>query len=307
MRTRPVLILGVVLLILLLASPWLLASPTSTISKAVMRFFSKEVAEEVSEKLAKEVGPELLQRVSAKLVRDGGESVVTEALELAAKHGPDVVRALDNAPAPTKIVQALGELPAEEVSAAAARLASGRRGQQLAQATEEFGAQVLQAEMKHPGVGIELVRVWPDSGASLARQLSREEALALGKYLDDLQSVPPEQRADLLQVIQSDKERFFGWLGRFVQEHPGKTIGSTTFLAAFLPNSERILGGAQIIFDDSGRPIVVRRPGLIEAPLHRLTDSLAFGILWLVGGMAAVVTLWLAWKLLLPAWRSNRQ
>ncbi|MFN3152489.1 hypothetical protein [Bremerella sp.] len=307
MRTRPVLILGVILLVLLLASPWLLASPASSLSKAVMRFFSKEAAEEGSEKLVKEVGPELLQRVSAKLVRDGGESAVPRASELAAKHGPDVVRALDNVPNPAKIIQALEELPTEEVSTAAARLASGSRGQQLAKATEGFGAQVLQAEIKHPGVGMELVRVWPDSGAALARQLSQEEALTLGKYLDDLQSVPQEQRAGLLQVIQSDKERFLSWLGRFLEEHPGKTIGSATFLAVFLPNSGRILGGAQINFDDSGRPIVVRRPGLIEAPLNKLADSLAVGVLWLVGGMAAVVTLWLAWKLLLPAWRSNRQ
>jgi len=272
-----------------------------------MRFFSKEVAEEGSEKLAKEVGPELLQRVSAKLVRDGGESAVTEASELAVKHGPDVVRALDNAPAPAKIVLALGELPADEVSAAAARLASGRRGQQLAKATEVFGAQVLQAEIKHPGVGMELVRVWPGSGAALGRQLSREEALTLGKYLDDLRNVSLEQRAGLLQIIQSDKERFFSWLGRFLEEHPGKTIGSATFLAAFLPNSERILGGAQITFDDSGSPIVIGRPGLLEAPLNRLADSLAVGVLWLVGGIALVVTLWFARKLLLPIGQRNRR
>lgn len=132
MRTRPVVILGVLFLVLLLASQWLLASHTSSLSKTLMRFFSKEPVEEGSEKLAKEVAPELLQRVSARLIRDGGESAVTEASELAAKYGPDVVRALDNAPVPAKIVQALGELPAEEVSAAAARLASGRRGQQLA-------------------------------------------------------------------------------------------------------------------------------------------------------------------------------
>jgi len=272
-----------------------------------MRFFSKEAAEEGSEKLVKEVGAELLQRVSAKLVRDGRESAVTEASELAAKHGPDVVRALDNVPNPAKVVQALGELPGEEVSTASARLASGNRGQQLARATEEFGVQVLQAEIKHPGVGMELVRVWPDSGAALARQLSREEAVTLGKYLDDLQSVPQEQRAGLLQVIQSDKEHFFGWLGNFIEEHPGQTIGSATFLAAFLPNSQRILGGAQIIFDDSGSPIVVRKPGLIEAPLNRLADSLAFGVLWLVGGIAAIVTFGLALKLILPAWRSIRR
>jgi len=272
-----------------------------------MRFFSKEAVEEGSEKLAKEVGPVLLQRVSVKLKRDGGESAVTAASELAAKHGPDVIRALDNAPAPTKIVQALEELPTEEVSVAATRLASGRRGKQLAGATEEFGVQVLQAEIKHPGVGMELVRVWPDRGAALGRQMSREEALTLGKYLEDLRGVSPEQRAGLLQVIQSDKERFFSWLGRFIEEHPGKTIGSATFLAVFLPNSERILGGTEITFDEVGSPMVVRKPGLLEAPLNRLADSLAFGVLWLVGGIAAVVTLLLALKFILPAWRSNRR
>lgn len=154
---------------------------------------------------------------------------------------------------------------------------------------------------------MELVRVWPDSGTALARQLSREEALTLGKFLDDLQNVPQEQRAGLLQVIRRDKASFFGWLGTFIEEHPGKTIGSATFLVAFLPNSERILGGAQITFDERGSPIVVRKPGLLEAPFNRLADSLAFGLLWLVGGIAAVVTLWLARKLLLPAWRRNRR
>ena len=306
MKSRFAVFPSVCVLILALVSPLLNASPVSSLSKAVMKFFAKEVAEEGVDKVSKEVGEKVIQRVSAKILREGGESAVTEATELAAKHGPDVIRALDNTAAPAKLVRVLNELPAEEVPSAAARLASGSRGKQLAQATETLGVDVIRAETRHPGVGLELVKVWPDGGGVLCRRLNHEQALALGKHLDDLVEIPAGTRKRLFEVVQSDKDRFFAWLGKFIVNNPGKTIGSATFLAVFLPNAERILGGDEIVFDENGSPVVVRKPGLVEMPANKIAESVASGVFWLLGGVGIVVILWLARLLLFGTWWNAR-
>ena len=302
MKSRLAVLPCVCVLILALASPLLNASPVSSLSKAVMKFFAKEVTEEGVEKLSKEVGEEVFERVSAKLFREGGESVVCEATELAARHGPDVIRALGNTAAPAKLVRVLNDLPAGEISSAAARLASGSRGKQLAKATETLGVDAIWAEVRHPGIGLEIVKVWPEGGGMLCRRLNRDQALTVGKYLDDLATVPSDQRSGLLKIIQSDKDRFFTWLANFLEQNPGKTIGSAAFLAVFLPNAERILGGNEIVFDEQGNPVVMRKPGLVETPITRIADSVAVGVFRMLGGVGIVVILWLARMLLLGTW-----
>lgn len=298
---------GLVVLLLATATQLTSASPGSALSKAVIRFFSSGAGQEVSEQLTQAVAEEVSKRVANRLRREGGETAVSEASELTARYGPNIIRALDNSPVPAKVLKSLGELPAEEVSAAAARLVSGRRGQSLAQATEELGTEVLRAEVKHPGVGLEFVRAWPDGGGTLCRRLSPDEAITLGKYLDDLAEVPADQKRGLLEVVNANKDRFFVWLGKFVEANPGRTIGSATFLAAFLPNAERILGGDEIVYDAKGTPVVLRKLGLVEAPASKLADAAALGIFWLLCAVAVVVTLWLAQILLVRGWWNARR
>src|SRR5690606_2956297 len=145
---------------------------------------------------------------------------------------------------------------------------------------DKWGAEVLRAEVKHPGVGMEFIKTWPEGGGALCRRLNQGEALTLGKYLDDLSTLPPDQRKSLLEIIQADKDRFFTWLGKFIAANPGKTIGSATFLAVFLPNAERVLGGEEIAYDRHGSPIVLRKAGFVEAPALKIADSIARGIRW---------------------------
>ncbi|MCC9607700.1 hypothetical protein LOC68_03795, partial [Blastopirellula sp. JC732] len=227
--------------------------------------------------------------------------------ELTVRYGPEVLRALDNVPSPNKIVQALNQLPDADVQLAASRLAAGARGRELAAATEELGVEVLKSEIKHPGVGLEILRTWPGQGAALCRGLQQEEAIALGKYLDDLAEIPLAQRNELQQVVAADPRRFFAWLGNFIEKNPGKTIGSATFLALFLPNSDRILGGDEIAFDEAGVPTLMSKSGLLSLPTKQLTDTLQGKLAWLLAGSVALFLIWLCRFLGLHCgWRMRR-
>ncbi|SFH63179.1 hypothetical protein [Planctomicrobium piriforme] len=264
------------------------AAPATPLFKAIVKFFSKEVTQTGAEKLSKEVGEELVERVSARVVNEGGEVALERLSVLTTKYGPDVIRAMDNSPDIVPILKALDDLPADQISIGISRLAAGKQGQELAEATVKFGASAIRAEILQPGVGVRFVRGWGDDGVALCSALSNEQAVAVARHIDNLASLPPPQRKGLLAIIQNDKDRFFAWLGVFVKANPGYTIGSATFLAAFLPNSDRILGGDEISFDKDGNPFVIRKSGLLERPLIGLTEAASDGARWISYSIAAV-------------------
>jgi hypothetical protein len=107
--------------------------------------------------------------------------------------------------------------------------------------------------------------------------------------MDGLANVPVSQRKGLFELIGKDKDRFFAWLGKFAEDNPGKTIGSVTFLTAFLPNAERILGGDPIVFDKDGNPQVMHKPGLAGPIVDASARPIGEGVSWLMRGIAIVV------------------
>lgn len=286
-RTQCVFVLA--LLLVVGCAPSAPASPATSLFSALARYASKEAVGESAEKITKEVGEEVVERVARGVLREGSEETLENVTKLVAKHGPDVIRALDNAPSMTPLLKALDDLPADQVPKAAARLAAGASGKELAEATIRHGSSALKAELAHPGVGGRIVAVFGDDGASLCGKLDTDEVIAFGRYVDDVASASPSQRNELLQVINDDKDRFFRWLADFAEKNPGKTIGSATFLAVFLPNAERILGGAEIIYDKDGNPKGVRKPGWGEGPDGAISGPVREGMSWLTRGLAVVV------------------
>jgi hypothetical protein len=265
------------------------ASPASTIGKALSRYAEETLANKGAQTITKEVGEATVERVAARIVKDSGEAGVERVSALVAKCGPDVVRAIDNTPNVVPLLKALDEVPAEQLPKAVARLAAGQQGKELAETTVRYGAKALRSEVAHPGVGGRLVRAFGDDGASLCGKLSTDEAIALGRHMDGLASVPVSQRKGLFELIAKDKDRFFTWLGKFVEENPGKTIGSVTFLCAFLPNAERIIGGDPIVFDKDGNPQVMHKPGLVGQVASVAAKPVGEGLTWITRGIAIVV------------------
>ncbi|TWU60482.1 hypothetical protein Poly51_07580 [Rubripirellula tenax] len=243
-----------------------LANPpaiASSVTKAIVKYFGKEGASEAAEYLSKTGGRQLMQRVSATAAREGGEETVERVAALAGKHGPQAIAALDNAPAVTPILTALDDLPAEQVGAAITQLAAGAPGRELAQATMKFGSKTLQSELKHPGVGLVLVRSLGDDGADLAAKLGTDQAIVVARHADDLSKLPTTARQGMMSMMREDATRMVQFMGRFAEANPGKTLFTVATTAVILAEPERILGGDEIVFDADGNPIVVSKSGLI--------------------------------------------
>lgn len=240
-----------------------LASVGTSIAKSITRFFGKEGAEEGAEYLAKKGTKELMERVTATASREGGDAAVNRVAKLTADHGPEALSALDNVPSVMPILNALDELPAGDIQKSLVRLSAGKSGRELAEAITTHGGTALRSELKHPGVGLVLVRSLGDDGAELATRLTSDQALSVARHADELAALASPQRQGVLSLFYSDTERMVGFLGRFVQANPGKTLFTAATTTVILAEPERILGGDEIVYDAEGNPIVVTKSGIL--------------------------------------------
>jgi hypothetical protein len=210
----------------------------------------------------------LVDRVTATAAKQGGEEAVEQVAALAGKYGPDALAALDNAPAILPVIRAVDELPAAQAKIALTRLSAGAGGRELADATARFGSIALTSELKHPGVGLILVRTLGDDGADLASRLNADQAIAVGRHAEDLAKLSIEQRQGIMAMLRTDTQNMVGFVGRFVEANPGKTLFTAATTAVILAEPERILGGDEVVFDAEGNPIVVRKGGLADRAME---------------------------------------
>lgn len=283
----------------------------SSIGRAVLKFFGKEGSEEATEYLAKKGGLEVVERVTKVAGKEGGEEAVEQVARLTAKHGPEALAALDNVPSIAPILKSLDELPESQVSAALARLSAGTPGRELAETVGKYGTAALRSELKHPGVGVVLVRSLGDEGAELASKLSGDQAIAIARYADDIAKLPQSQRQGVLALIKNDTDRMVAFVGRFVEDNPGKILFSAATTTVILAQPDRILGGDEIAYDADGNPIVVTRGGLIgrsmdaggDVAAHvsdKYLQPLFFTVMAFAGTFAAIwvlVKMWQIWMI----------
>lgn len=281
------------------------ASPASSLLKGLSKYLSKEAAGEMSEKLLKEVGEESLERLTTRVVREGGEESLEKATSLIAKHGSDVIRAIDNVPHTQNVLRALDELPASKVSAALQSLARGSAGRELAELTNKYGSKVILAELQHPGIGRRFVEIFGDDGLELSTSLSRDQAIALGRHLKGLATATPTQKTRIAGMIKGEKDAFFKWLGKFVDNHPGKILTAGVILA----NIDKILGeaGSDDGSKNSPKTGLVPRffPTVIEKSGQAI-DRLNWIIVTFVGALAALMIISLILRMRRTARRSRR-
>lgn len=279
------------------------ASVGSSILKALTKFGTKEGGQEAAEKIAKEVGEDLAERTAQKVLREGGEQSLTKVSNIVADHGPDVVRALDNAPTVAPILKALDEIPANEIAAASTRLAAGKAGQELAALTARYGSSALRAEVVHPGVGQAFVGALGDDGASLCLKLTKDQAIEIGKHLSDMAVIPPGPRSQIVALISSNADRFATFVGRFVEKNPGKILFTAATTTLILAESERFLGGDEIAYSEDGTPYVLHKPGVIGSVANQVGTSVVQpimrAIMWVAVPALAVfasIKLWGIWR-----------
>ena len=284
-------------------SPTAHASVAGQIVKAIGRYLVKETGQEATEQavqqMSKQIGEELIERTAQKVIREGGEKSLAEAAELVAKHGPDVVRALDNAPDALPMLKLLNELPADEIGKVASRIAAGNTGKELASLGSKVGVVALRAEAKHPGVGIRFARALGKDGAELSLKLTTDQAVQIGRHVDDIAQLPSTQQSQLIAMIASNADRFAAFVGRFVEKNPGKVLFTVASTPIILANSAAIFGDGEVVFDPDGNVIrdgkgePVRQhtgilPDVVQRTHKTLNDPIETTLYW-TGGIFVVL------------------
>ena len=245
----------------------------SSVVKAIAKYFGKEGAQAATDFMTKQGGKEVVERVTSTATRQGGDELVEQVARITRTHGPDAINAMDNVPSLTPVIGALDELPKTQAKQALSRLAAGTTGRELGETVTRYGAVTLKAELKHPGVGGMLVRKLGGEGGELATRLSTDQAITLARHADDIAKLAPSQRTGLLSLIRKDADRFFTFVGRFAEKNPGKVLFTAAGTTIVLQESERMLGGDEIVFDAAGNPIVVTKPGMLGRPAVMAADT----------------------------------
>lgn len=266
--------------------------------KAATRYFTRKGIAESSEQFVKYGGREFAERVARSLVKEGGEEAVEKAAKLTAQYGPDVLRVIDNAPSPTALLKALDEIPADAMGSALARLGADGAGAPLQALVRQYGSRMLLAEVANPGVSVRLVRGLGDDGLKLASKLGRDDAIAIARHADDIGHLPPEQKQGVLALLYGDTKRMVEFMGRFIEQNPGTTLfyGSTT--TVLLANSERLLGGDDLVVGKDGNAVIVSKPGLVGRTMNSVFDKVVSPILYVLLPIVAIGSAtWIAIKL----------
>jgi hypothetical protein len=279
------------------------ASAGSTLIKAISKQFAKEGGEDAATKISKEVGEELFERVATKA---GSESIEKIGV-LTAKHGPDVIRALDNSPLVKPVLAALDELPPEVAGKAVARLAAGPQGKELAETTARFGTTALRSEVRHPGIGGKFVKALGGDGGSLCDRLTTDQAISVGRHLDEIASLPTGLRQDLLKLIGSQSDRFVTFLGRFIEQNPTGVLFTAATTPIILDNSERILGGDEIVIGADGVPQVVSKQGIVGKAGGAIVNIFGKPVSYALYGIATIGLLFAGGFAAIKLWGVGRK
>jgi putative intracellular protease/amidase len=263
---------------LAIVTPNLHAAPVvpavvAPVLKAVAKYFGKEGAGEATEFMTQRGGKELVRKVTAKVAADGGDEAVEQLAKMVSKHGPETLRALDGAANPSAVMSAIRQLPDDQTAAAISRLAAGGPGRELADATAELGVKALTSELKHPGVGLVLVRSLADDGAELATRLSTDQAVTVARHADDIAVLPASQRQGVLAMLRNDTEAMVKFAGRFAEANPGKTLFTVATTGVILAEPDRILGGDEIVYDADGNPVLMRKSGLVDRTVETTVSA----------------------------------
>jgi hypothetical protein len=113
-------------------------------------------------------------------------------------------------------------------------------------------------------------------GAELSLKLTPDQALQIGRHVDDIAQLPAAQKSQLLGMVSANADRFATFVGRFVEKYPGRVLFTLAGTPIVLANSSAIFGEGEVVFDPDGNVLrdkhgeIVRQqtglvPGIVEA------------------------------------------
>jgi hypothetical protein len=266
--------------------------------RSLSGYFSRNGGRQLAEELTELGGDAAIGNLARKVLAESGEQGIEKLATLAGRFGPDAVRALQQADSVAPVLKAISDLPEAMVGPALRRLAAASAPKELTEAVSRYGASALRAEVVHPGIGGKLVGSLGNDGMLLAEKLSSEQLLQVARHADDIAKLPTAQRETILQMLRSDTKAMVSFLGRFVEKNPGATLFTAAGTGIILAESQRILGGDEIVFDKDGNPHLVSKPGTIGRSIDQAADRLLNPIVsWILPIVAVAFSIFLAIRL----------
>ena len=283
---------------------WMLAIFFTAISGAGLSSAQVSLVVGGAKQLVEQIGARGGKTAASELLKLGGEQAVREVLEKAAKQGgdalveklsrysiefgPTVLRAAKESP--LKFVEAFERLPAQLRVGALQEIR--REPEMMQKLISEYGDTALSAAARHPGVGpTVLSKIGRESSDLLATQPT-DQVIRVARLADGIGRAPVAERKELLLMIKRAPEKTLNLL----ESNPNvlKTAG---VLTAFLVAKDQILGDSQVIIGPDGKPVVLRKPGIIEVVTEQVSDllakpllivAIAFGLILVFGAMGYI-------------------
>ncbi len=163
------------------------------ILEAIAKRSGQEGVKEVMDKFGREGVEELLQKAT----QEGGEQAAKSVIKIAGEYGIQGINVLRRSP--VVFARALDEIPPDLVRPALG--AVEREPELLTRVVTKFGSRGVQAELKHPGVGGQLVDTLGADGLKLADGLATKDVKGLLPYASDIAQLPPAERGKVLEKI----------------------------------------------------------------------------------------------------------
>jgi hypothetical protein len=203
-----------------------------------------------------ELGGEIaIRQLAHQLVSEGGETTAHRAVLLIHQVGGEGLRLLTRLRHSTIVLEALSTLEINEVLTGV-RTLLGIQGHLLEEAIQEYGAVALRAELRHPGLGLSIVRQLGPEGAMVADHLEMQQTIWLASHATQITCLPLLERRGLLELLRRHPAEIVG----FDNRHPNFLLNAPT-VAWLLNNEDLMLSGAAVVFDNQGNPHLVEKPG----------------------------------------------
>ena len=278
-----------------------LRKPAQEVVEAIGRYFAKKGGREFTEEFTEFGGEAFVRKVTERTLREGGADAFELLVRKAGTHGPDALRAADNAVSIPRLLKAVDDLPEDMAGPAIRRLSAGADGRILAEAVEQYGPKALRAELRHPGVGGRLVSRLGEDGVQLSSKVSTDQAITISRHADNIVDLPASQKQRVIDLLRNDTDRMVTFMGRFIEKNPGKVLFTVAGTAVVLANADKVLGGeGEIVIGPDGKPVYVPQPGMIERVTMGVVNRVLAVVMPLVALAGAVwlgIKLWFRYRL----------
>ena len=287
-------VFSVLLVVLVVFSSWhsANASVLSLAEKAVQEIIElagRTLGREGVEEITQKIGREGLETLVEKAAKEGGEEIVEKVVRYGGEYGESALRAIRRSPA--AITRCLDDVGAHQIKRAINTL--NRKPALFTGIVEKYGAKALETEMRHPGLGGELVAVFGDDAIKASRNLTTDQMIRFARHSDEVAQLGKKQSHALLQMLAKTPGKVLDAL----ESHP-KVLKALTVLGIAVPVGCQLAGGSEEIHRPDGTEI--KTAGPFAKMFGDAGKDVGSGLKWGFLLLFAALSLILIFKFLIP-------